>query len=102
MLGVFAVLALLFFTPSSETCTSIQALIGGELVAWDSASYSWPDLPDDLEHIGRIDFADGGIWEDYSKSEQARYLWVFVNYIVDGEPRGAHNFCGPYRIREEG
>lgn len=100
MLTILALIAALFMSPPPETCASIHALVGGELVEWVGYPQGWI-LPDDLDRIGRIDFADGGIWEDYSKSERARYLWVFVNYIVDGEPRGAHNFCGPYRIADD-
>jgi hypothetical protein len=102
-----ALIAALFAPPAAETpeCEAIHALIGGELVAWDSASYSWPDLPDDLERRPRIDFESGGIWERYSPSQQARYLWVFTSYErnadANGQHFGAHNFCGPYRITDD-
>ena len=99
MLMIFAIIAALF-APPPETCDAIHALVGGELVEWVGYPQGW-NLPDDLKRIGRIDFADGGIWNDYSRNERARYVWVFLDYTVDGEPRGAHNFCGPYRISDD-
>ena len=101
---IFAIIAALFASPTPETCDTIHALVGGDLVEWDSATYSWPDLPDDLERAGRVDFASGGIWARYSKSERARYLWIFTSYDqnadAQGQHFGAHSFCGPYRIAD--
>lgn len=97
---ILFILSLLFAIPTPEQCEAVHALVGGELVEWIGYPEGW-NLPDDLLRIGRIDFAQGGIWEDYSKSEDARYLWVFLDYVVDGTPRGAHNFCGPYRVIDQ-
>lgn len=103
MLALVAIVAGLLFvpvyTPTPETCAAVHALVGGELVEWIGYPQGW-NLPDDLERGERIDFADGGVWEFYSDSERARYVWVFITYTVDGEPRGYHDFCGPYRITD--
>src|SRR5262245_21953388 len=87
----------------AENCDSIQGLIGGDLVEWNGYRKGW-NLPEDLEQIARVDFQRGGIWEYYSKSEQARYLLVFNSYDqtadANGEHYGAHDFCGPYRVTD--
>lgn len=102
MLALLAAFALLFspaYAPPPETCAAIHTLVGGELVEWIGYPQGW-NLPDDLTRADRVDFADGGVWEFYSASEQARYVWVFVSYEVSGTPRGAHEFCGPYRLTD--
>lgn len=100
---ILAIIAALF-APPPETCDAIHALVGGELVEWVGYPDGW-QLPDDLKRIGRIDFADGGIWNDYSRNERARYVWVFTSYEqnadANGQHFGAHFFCGPFRIQDE-
>jgi len=88
-------------SPSPETCDSIHALVGGELVEWLDYPQGW-ELPDDLKKASRIDFAQGGIWDYYSASQQAHYLIVFTSYQqtadANGEHFGAHEFCGLYKL----
>ena len=94
----------LFFTPPPETCASIHALVGGELVEWIGYERGGWELPADLEMISRIDFADGGVLEYWSENEQARYIIVFTSYAQsadgNGNNFGSHEFCGPYRIAD--
>ena len=106
MLTLLMLAALLFSPPASptpETCDAIHALVGGELVAWVGYPQGW-ELPSDLKKSARVDFAEGGIWQYYSSSEQSRYLWVFLTYDqstgANGEHMGAHEFCGPYRVSD--
>jgi hypothetical protein len=55
-------------------------------------------MPTDAYFIERQHFADdGGVWVSRSISTRERFVWFFVSYVVDGEPRGMHSFCGPYR-----
>lgn len=90
-------------SPTNETCDGIHMLVGGDLVEWQSYPEGW-DLPADLKKVTRVDFDSGGVWEYYSRSEQARYIWVFTSYdqTTDskGEHLGAHEFCGPYRVTD--
>lgn len=99
---LFLLLTLLFApatSPTPDQCDAIHTLVGGELVAWQGYPTGW-NLPSDLKKTARIDFADGGIWERHSDSEQARYIVVFLSYTVDGTPAGAHDFCGPYKVSD--
>jgi len=88
-------------SPTPETCNAIHALVGGELVEWLGYPQGW-DLPDDLKKSSRIEFAEGGIWDYYSASQQAHYLIVFTSYEQttnpNGEHFGAHEFCGLYNL----
>src|SRR5690242_10211012 len=98
-------IAALLFAPPADTCDSIHALVGGELVEWQGYPQGW-DLPEDLTKVARVDFDNGGMWAYYSKSEHARYIWVFTSYEQTGDPDegdfGAHEFCGPYRVTVPG
>lgn len=87
-------------TPGASTCTAIHALVGGELVPWLGYDNGGWNLPADLTRTARIDFTSGGVWERHSESERARYIWVFLSYRVDGTPKGAHDFCGPYKVHD--
>lgn len=102
MLTLFALLSLLFSSPA-ETCATIHALVGGELVEWIGYPTGW-NLPADLDTSGHIDFESGGVVQYTSRSEHARYLFVFTSYEAttdgNGEHLGQHSFCGPYRIAE--
>jgi len=107
---IMALFGVLLFSPiqspSPETCEAIHNLIGGELVEWldDGNGYGYWDLPDDLTKVGRIDFANGGIWARHSDSQQARYIVVFVSYDQttdsQGNHLGAHEFCGPFKVQD--
>lgn len=94
---LITIVAALLLNPTPDQCAAIHALVGGEPVEWIGYPRGW-NLPEDLERADRVDFASGGIWEFHSGSEQSRYVWIFLDYVADGEPVGYHNFCGPYRI----
>ena len=57
------------------------------------------DIPDDVKLLERLDFKrGGGLWVFWSVSAGAYYTAWFNSYTVDGEPKGAHDFCGVYRV----
>lgn len=98
MLALFALIAVLFFSPpqSKPDCRQIEALTGGVEETWLGYEQGGWDLPEDRKITDRIDFAgrDGGIWEMTAKSTPGiRWLFVFGDYETDGEPLGAHHFC---------
>lgn len=90
-------------SPTNEICEGIHVLIGGDLVEWHGYPQGW-DLPVDLKKVARVDFDSGGLWEYYSRSEHARYIWVFTSYDQTTDSRGknlgAHDFCGPYKVSD--
>lgn len=102
---LFAILAALLLTPpAAETpeCEAIHALIGGELEPWlgyDNGAWGWPD---DVRRVATIDFAVGGLREFRSQSLRGtRWLLWYRSFELTGNPLGAHDFCGPYRITDD-
>lgn len=89
---------LLAFTSTQTDCAAVQALVGGEPLAWEGYENGGWTLPADIEMTARIDFEDGGLWEYQAESEPGtRWLWVFITYDQNadsnGEHFGAHEFC---------
>lgn len=77
-----------------KTCEEAQARLGGEPLEWLGYEYGGWLLPDDLEMVDTYHFlTDGGVWRYHSASENADYIWWFLDYVADGNPRGNHHFC---------
>jgi len=101
---ILMTLLMLLFAQAAETpeCQAIHALIGGELEPWLGYGSGGWNLPDDLRRTASIDFTVGGLREYRSPSVKGtRWLLWYRSFDLSGEPYGAHDFCGPYRISDD-
>jgi hypothetical protein len=87
------------YAPDCDKIDTLAAALGGELVPWQGYPQGW-NLPTDIQFFDTTDFDDdGGVWDTYSPSTGEHFIWYYVSYIVDGDPSGMHNFCGPYKTK---